>query len=260
MSKQFVSFSAPEPTIEDMCGTTGHDVSAYIDPDTGWQVCHCGSSTVPFEGEPHDEYTALVASLIDAYVDLLGKEFDTHNNAYASIQKSTLRIEANKVLREETPQRLQALLASLQNTNPELFGSFTHVEEELIDFHIVLGAHLDYLGRKIIASVILGAPVDMSERAALDTHIDENNLGLARTGARLYSLMNKDNREGFSYPEMERQFIVVCPALEVRQDMIQTAANLYNERGLSDETTNQIMEMINSGDEPVRSPLTSGLL
>lgn len=257
----YISYSAQEPTVEDMCGTGGHGITDYIDPLTGWYICHCGMFTAPVGGdEPHDEYTATVANLIDAYVNLLSKAFDRNNSSYANIQKTELRILANKVLGSSSPKRLQALLESLQNTNPETFGDLIRIDEELIDYYIVLGAHLDYQGRQVVTSVALGSPVDMSEHGALDIGFNDYNIGLARTAVRLHSLMSKDNRESFDYRELEKQFIAVCPVLEHRQEMIPSAAHLYNTRGFSDATTEQVVELVAKGGEPVRVAIADGLL
>lgn len=257
----YISYSAQEPTVEDMCGTGGHGITDYIDPMTGWYICHCGMFTAPVGGdESHDEYTAAVANLIDAYVDLLGKAFDRDNSSYANIRKTELRILANKVLRSSSPKRLQALLESLQNTNPETFGDLIRIDEDLIDYYIVLGAHLDYQGRQVVASVTLGSPVDMSERGALDSGFSDDNIGLARTAVRLHSLMNEEHRTSFDYRELEKQFIAVCPVLEHRQEMIPTAAHLYNTRGFSDATTTQILDLVVMGDAPVRLAIADGLL
>jgi hypothetical protein len=257
----YISYSPQEPTVEDMCGTGGHGITDYIDPMTGWFICHCGMVTAPVGGdEPHDEYTAAVANLIESYVELLSKAFDGDNSSYRNIRKSELRILANKVLGSSSPRRLQALFESLQNTNPDLFGELARIDEQLIDHYIALGTHLDYQGRKVVTSVVLSAPVDMSERDALDGEISEDNVGLARTAARLHSLMDGDNRESFAYRDMEKQFIAICPVLENRQELIPTAAFLYNTRGCSDATTDQIIEIVAKGDEPVRAAIAEGLL
>jgi hypothetical protein len=257
----YISYSAQEPTVEDMCGTGGHWITDYIDPLTGWYICHCGMFTAPVGGdEPHDEYTAAVANLIEAYVDLLSTAFDRGNSSYANIQKTELRILANRVLGASSPKRLQALLESLQNTNPDIFGDLIRIDEQLIDYYIALGAHIDYHGRQVVASVVLGTPVDMSERDALDGKLTVVNIGLARTAARLHSLMNEDNRQAFAYSDLEKQFIMICSVLEHRQEMIPIAARLYNTRGLSDTTTRQVLELATNGDDLTHMSVADGLL
>lgn len=253
-------YEAREATIGEMCATTGHDVSSYTDPETGWQWCHCGSSTVPIEGEPHDEYTATVANLIDTYVGILGTDFDDDNPSYANLRKSELRVHAYRVLGSFSPKRLQLLVESLKNTDPSLFVSLLRIEEELLDYFIALGVHLDYQWRVTVSTVVLGTPPNLSDVSSVDIILDETNIGLARTAARMVTLMGIGNVSMGDYPQMEKQLSAVCPLLERNQEFIPVAAHLYGTRGVSDETTAQITELIQQDSNPVQLAIADGLL
>lgn len=256
-----LSYSTREPTVEDTCGTTGHEITDYVDPQTGWPTCHCGIFVLPAGGEPHDEYTAAVADLIEAYATLLGKAFDNSNPSYASIRRSELRVMAHKALDSYSPQYLRALLESLQNTDPKSFLTLNSIEDDLTDYYIAIGMHLEYRRRKIVSEVVLGESFDLSGTSdGTIIEVNERNVGLARTAARLVSLLNEECTESHIYRATVKQLTVISPILEHRQDMIQIAAQLYNTRGVSDATTQQILELTANDDALVHMSVADGLL
>lgn len=255
-----MSYSAPEPTVEEMCASTGHDVTVYTDPDTGWQWCHCGSSTAPVEGEPHDEYTATVANLIDAYVETLSSGIDS-GNRYSDMRNTTeLRVHAHQALSSFTPQRLQLLVESIRNTNPAMLPYARRIEEELFDYFIELGVHLDYQCRITVSTIVQDEAPHLSETARVDPVLNESNIELARTAARLINLMGTSNYNMMNLYELDGYLTVVCRALEHHQEFIPVAARLYNERGVSKESTAHIMELVQQGSAPVQLAIVDGLL
>ena len=266
----YFGLSAPEPTEEDMCGTEGHDLSRYIDPETGWRECMCGSFTEPIEGEPHDEYSAYCTNLIDAYVTELGKVI-TGNSSYVSNARGRLRMDYAGMLSSKTPQYLEALLDSLRNSDPETLAEYTGPFMSRTDLAAALGVHLSDQWRMSLDQVIrhlergkdvTGAysPPAPLQPAGLELLTDEN-ITLARSIARLYSMLGR-------YPGvpiidghlLEMGIAEVGPLLVEHQELIPAAAAIYLSRGFTREATGLIIELATSGDEPLQSALIDGLL
>jgi hypothetical protein len=271
--------SAPEPTEEDMCGGNAHDITGWVNPDTGWRECMCQLFTEPVEGEPHDEYTALTADLIDQYIAALSKMITGHSS-YVNIQTAKLRVSLAPVLARKSPQYLCSLTASLSETSTlDVLDYYNRDIEKRADIAVTVGVHLDSYWRSALDTVIgfFGQDTSTSPethappaRAFLPDHlissgrsvINGSNVGIARTLARLCDLAGEyqhpDRRLTGYLPE--EALMTVCPLLEHREDLIPAAATIFRSQGFSKASTARIVEMVRSGEEPVQQGLVEGLL
>lgn len=265
------SMSAPEPTEEDMCGSNAHDISGFINPDTGWRECMCGLFTEPAEGEPHDEYSALQADLIDRYIDGLSKTI-IGDATYVNIRTARLRVTLAPVLAGKSQQYLRLLLDSLSASNDlDALDYYRVSVERRMDRAVTLGVHLGSEWDVPLDTVLDFFPHDAeptpagavtpaySFRTGKQIIINEKNVTMARTVAGLCNLFGGYPRRYTGYLP-EEALMTVCPLLEHRQDLIPAAAAILRSQGLSKASTARIVEMIESGEDRVQQGLVEGLL
>jgi len=255
--------SAPEQTIEEWCGASGHELSYHFDSETGWPICYCEMFTEPPGGEPHDEYSATCANLIEAYIAILGDAI-TGNPSYINIRYADMRIAVHRALDGESPQYLLSLLESVQNSVLQHLESCLNVSKASLDLFVTLGTHLDFYGMDAVNAVLHGFAWSDNDPETRKTSgiklITPDNIGLARTAATLHKLIAEPLTRRTSATNLERNFVAVCPHLEHRQEMIKSAAAIYNTKGINSDATEMIIDLINSGEGQIQATLAVGLL
>lgn len=241
----------PEPTLEEYCEGTGHELEDYVDPETGYQWCHCASVCLPVGGEPHDEYSAECASLIDAYhgllmeqlrLDIIRRTEVVHGDEYPG-----LRYQLGKQLRHKTPEYLKALISSLNNSLGEApdGGPWT---ESILDAYVLLGVHLRSIYYGALYSVLSGLEGGRDERGRYCT-FDEaasRNLGIAKTLARFAVLIGQGAKSRQSH-QLYEIFNIMLPVLNEKPEMVEQAAVMLNTQGVSAETAKRAAALLAEG-------------
>lgn len=259
----------PEPTEEDWCGMSGHDLSRYVNPETGWRECMCGSFIEPCEGEPHDEYSALCINLIEEYTNRIAKTVQGQNE-YISIQSSKARINLGRLLAGKPPQYLQSLLNSLKNSRHDNLAEFLHPTAGQLDLAVVLGVHLDNLRAGIVDDMLISMGFGGDQKnetigvprpptpfgMAL---LSAENIDLARIAAKLCSLLDKPYLRHREYPTT-KLLESTCPMLLGRENLLPVVADLCNARGISEVTTQHVLELIRQESGVPAKALLDGLL
>lgn len=257
---------SPEPTEQDYCGMQGHERYREY-PETGDWSCYCGDLFYPLSEEPHDEYSAYCADLVDTYCSMVRGSYVTAPFDYTP---PNLRLDIGLALRSKTPAYLRALIASLQSSPTQLNDSDrTELTELRCDFFVRIGVHLGHDGYVVALALIHaigeceGFPP--SERFAgnpdpygvLD---DEGNLELVRRALYLYVLLSPEGR-GYHWQGIARQTLIsMVPLLKKRPDVaLEGIAAVFNAQGHSPSTIHRALAICDT-DEPPAVPLMEGML
>lgn len=247
----------PEPTLEDYCAGMGHPCDDCVEPETGNRYCRCGEVCDPLHGEPHDEYSAHCANLIDLYAEQVGSCLS--RRPYQSAPES-LRYDLGRELRHKTPAYLQSLTESLKASEHRLSGDMARLCESELDFYEKLGVHLTIDGSLVLQTFIarlggdgdfiasefrIGAP-DSSGVLA-----DRKNLEIARRAALLYIRLDS---KGYGWEwrgTASEALIDVLPLITTRPDLIDAVAAVYNSQGYTDAARDRVLAMMDSDPLPV---------
>lgn len=257
----------PEPTEEDWCEMEAHRLSEYPEPESGWLRCMCGSSSLPVEGEPHDDYTAHQADLIDEYLRLFNEDYAATASHYGNADwKRNYRIRAT--LRNKTPKYLSGLILSAKNSAPGYSVGFGFASESDYDLWVAVGMHLGSweasMLQRILFSMSAYAP---SSDAGITSMIGptaialihESNLGIARNAAKLGSMIYRGRLQGSEY-RWEEVLPRMLPLVDDREGLLEMIYSIYESMGSTEESTRRIMAVLESGIDVPALVLTEGLL
>lgn len=246
-----------EPTEDEYCAMSGHEAHYELEDGLGF-ICHCGMVEHRLQGEPHDEYSAYCADLIDLYAEQLRR--DDYRTPY------DIRFEMGHLLRHKSPSWLLSLIASAKAHSPESKEGWVTLDEDKLDLFEKLGVHLTHTGVTVVASLVhrlSGKPgygtwgptgvVDPS--GVLE---EENNLELARRAARLYACLVPVGRGLYWEGQAEKAVLSMIPLLEKRPDLIEAVASLYNREGHDSSVTERALAMVDG--EAVATTLAEGFL
>ena len=252
----------PEPTDEDYCTMQGHLTEP--DPNGGWNTCFCRYIVEPPYGEPHDEYSAYHADLRDEYIDLI---FNTSRDVFGVPLKSSSRVlEMNRELSKLSTEQLRELIEITRNSDPDCFDYTKDVEDI-----ITIGVHLDHNGESVINDIVkrlTSGPNLLDHRSgSLFMHyssklVNPEHLRLARVAAKFYSLLH-GSRISYHYDEKKEmvEFISsINVLLDEHPDKAHGVASLVNARGISPETTELVMAILNGEIEASPTSLSAGLI
>jgi hypothetical protein len=251
----------------------GHDITAWLDPETGWQECRCGKFTEPVEGEPYDEYSAACAVLTETYYNELVRSLPMRSTSqsYLEIQNANVRTKLATLLAGATPQHIEALISSLRNSQHgfERHSDIMRLESCDMPLFTMLGVHLDGNARYLLETALVAvnnvaAPTELPDGKRwnrLGTAV-EANLNLACVTAKLLDMLEIDTMPKGNAKDQYRlhdSLAAVCPPLESRTELLPVIAALYNDRGYSEEATEHMLSLIASGVTP-HLALADGLI
>lgn len=250
-----------EPTEEDHCIMGGHPLGLDPqDPESGWHTCYCRTSVQPIFDEPHDEYSGHHANLRDEYINLVLTNFNVSNTPYgkATVQRFNLHRRLSKLWIEE----LLELVALTKDSNPAFLETGTDPKDIL-----AIGTHLDRNGHNIISSIISDMLLedDPNGRSWLlwenyDVSLsDPVHRQCARAAAKLYSKLGVSYGFGGRDKTVE-VFRTVCPTLGQKPERINEIAALINGNGVSPETAQLALALLNDEIEAAPAAISAGLL
>jgi hypothetical protein len=250
-----------EPTEEDYCAMGGHPLGLDPqDPESGWHTCFCRASVKPTFDEPHDEFSALHANLRDEYISLVLRSFTVSDTPYGRVDVQ--RFNLHRKLREFSIEDLQELIAITKDSNPVFFETVTNPRDIL-----TIGTHLDRNGHVIISSIISEMLLasepngrrwlfsgDYSE--SLD---DPERRNYARVAAKLYSklIISYGFKERDQTTEVLR---AVYAPLSRQPERLSEVATLINGKGVSPESAQLALALLNGEVEAAPVAISSGLL
>jgi len=231
----------------------------YENPEGWGDLCHCAAVIYPIQGEEHDEYSAYRADLVDTYISLL--EEARSSGPYWN----GMHFEIGKILRNKTPEYLQSLIASFNNSRGQMTSdNWPEMNEDQMDVFVKLGVHLNLDGFMALRTWVNR----ISDNKYFDiatTTVDpygvlsrDGNLKKAKLMARLHVLLTPSSR-GWSWRHEFGEIVeAMLPALERRPDMLGTIAAFYNKEGYTDVVTQRALGLIEDGT--MAAPLTEGFL
>lgn len=246
-----------EPTDDEYCAMSGHEPYWEDQYELGIR-CYCGMVFHRGQDDPHDEYSAYHADLIDLYVNEL-READ-YRIPY------DLRFEMGRTLRNKSIEYLLSLIASAKSSGPKTVEGWAQLDEDTMDFFEKLGLHLTYSGLSVISPLIfrLGERPDYgtgNKIGKLDPFgvLDQgSNLEVIQRAARLYVNLAPVGHGLYWQHKADKAITSLLPVIEKRPDLNDSIAAILNREGYSPATMERVFAM--AEDEAVAATLVEGFL